>query len=147
MAGDWKVDGGRLWGTGVATSVVAGLAAMTVLFVARGLVGSQVLVVPPGSGKAVALPYLNTFVVAFVMGLVATAILHLLLVAVPRGPLFFGWLATLFLVLSLGPVFAMDVPMASKIWLAAMHALTYAVVVSLLLGTVPRVATPISRSA
>ncbi len=145
MAGDWKVDGGRLWGTGVATAVVAGLAAMTVLFVARSLVGSQVLVALPGAQAPAELPYLNTFALAFVAGIVATGVLHLLLVAVPRGTAFFGWLSILFLVLSLGPVFAMDVPMASKAWLAGMHAVTYAVVVSLLLGSVSRVAVRIPQ--
>ena len=139
MAGDWTVDGGRLWGTGVATALVAGLAATTVLFVARSLVGSAVLVAPPGRSPA-DLSYLDAFLVAFVIGLVATAVLQVLLLVVPRGTSFFAWISTLFLVLSLGPVFAMDVPMESKVWLSALHAVAYAVVVSLLLGAVPRVA-------
>ena len=139
MAGDWKVDGGRLWASGVATAVVAGLVAATVLFVGRSLVGVEILVAPPG-GALEPLSYTKAFGLAAIMALVATAVLHLLLVVVPRGTAYFGWLTTLFLILSFGPIFSLSTPLEPKLWLVAIHTLTYAVIVTLLLGAVPRVA-------
>jgi len=140
MAGDWKVDAGRLWAVGVTTSIVAGLAADAVLLVARAFTRKGIQVVLPGGRTD--LTYLHTFLVAFVAGILAAAVLHLLLVAVPRGTLFFGWISVLVLVLSLAPVAAIDVSMASKAWLALMNVVTFAVIVSLLLGTLDRFAAP-----
>lgn len=89
-----RVLAGRLWAGGAATAVVAGLAAIVGILLARGLFDVPVLA-PAGDGlwgDADTATYALWCVFA---ALVATGLLHLLLVSTPRPLQFFGWIVTL----------------------------------------------------
>lgn len=96
-----SVDATQLWSGGVATAVVAGLVALLGVLAFRWLFGVPIL--GPRSDGA----YGDVHTTEFVLGvagaaLIATAVLHLLLLTTPRPLTFFGWiigLATLVAVL------------------------------------------------
>lgn len=144
MSGDWYVNTGRLWATGVTTALVAALAAAVVWLFATQVFDEMLLVSSPGGGLQ-ELGVGPVLLVGFVMGIVATGVLYLLLRYVPRGDLFFGLLGTLFLLISLIPIAQLDVTTANKLWLAAMHVTVFIFVVPVLSGSITRVATSLVR--
>jgi hypothetical protein len=95
------VAAGPLWAGGVATAVVAALVALVGILICRWLL--KVPILAPGRDGA----WGNAHTVGYAFGaaaaaLVATAIMHLLMLSVPRPLTFFGWilgLATLVAVL------------------------------------------------
>lgn len=140
MAGDWKVDGGRLWTIGIVTSIVAAIAAAVVWLFATEVFDTVLFVAGPGQDPQ----ELNVGLVlgfAFVMGILATGVLHLLLAFVPRGEVFFGVIATLVLLVSFIPLATLDVTTENKLWLAAMHIAVYIIVVPTLAGSIDGLAT------
>ena len=143
MAGDWNVETGRLWAVGVATSVVAALAAL-VVFLFATQVFDQTLFVNDGSGNLVELTAGPVLVVAFVAGIAATVVLWVLLLFVPRGDLFFGLIATIVFLLSFVAIATIpeEVPTETRLWLAGMHTVVYLVIVPTLSGSISRVAVP-----
>jgi len=142
MAGDWRVDGARLWAAGVATSVVAGLAAVVVWFFAEKVFDVDLMVSALGGGALEDLTVGRTFAIGFVVGLVATGLLHLLLLGVPSATTFFTWIGVLFLFASLIPVFGLDVGTDVQVWLLGMHSVVFLAVVPTLVTVVTRVAIP-----
>ncbi|WP_028647313.1 DUF6069 family protein [Nocardiopsis sp. CNT312] len=85
------VNAVRLWSGGLATAVVAALVVLAGTVVARGVLGIPVLA-PEEAGH---LGDTGTAVYAFTAAaaaLLATALLHLLLVTAPRPRAFFGWM-------------------------------------------------------
>lgn len=89
-----EVDAARLWSGGGATAVVAALVSIVGLLIARGLLDLAVLS-PKADGAwhtATAVPYA---VGSGAGALVATALMHLLLMTTPRPGLFFGWIMAL----------------------------------------------------
>ena len=97
MAGDWKVNAGRLWAVGATTAVIAGLAAAIVWLFATQVFDETLYVTSPGGSDLVELSVGQTFIAAFIAGILATGAMHLMLAFVPRGSMFFGLLATLVL--------------------------------------------------
>jgi hypothetical protein len=95
------VDAGRLWPGGIATAVVAALIALAGVLVCRWLFGIPLLA--PKSDGAYGDVHTTGFVLAAaVAAIIATALMHLLLVGTPRPIAFFNWivgLATLLAVL------------------------------------------------
>ncbi len=142
MAGDWKVDGGRLWAAGVTTSIVAGLAAVVVWFFAEQVFDTDLMVSALGGGALEDLTVGRTFALAFVVGVVATGLLHLLLLGVPSATTFFTWIGVLFLFASLIPVAGLDVGRDVQAWLLVMHTVVFLAVVPTLVTVVNRVAIP-----
>ena len=141
MAGDWKVNAGRLWAVGATTAVVAGLAAVLVWLFATQVFDETLYVSTPSDSGLVELSVGQTFIVAFLAGIVATGLMHLMLAFVPRGSMFFGLLATLVLFAMFIPVLTLpDATTANMIWLSIMHVVVYLVIVPTLTGSVPRVA-------
>ncbi len=70
MAGDWNVEAGRLWAVGLATSVVAALAAL-VVFLFATQVFDQTLFVQEGTGGSLFSSDTTIWVVAGVIGILA----------------------------------------------------------------------------
>lgn len=89
-----SLDPGALWSGGVVTAVVAALVALAGIIVIRGILKIGILtslkVGTFGDAKTV-----YVVVVAFLAAIVATAILHGLLLTTPQPITFFGWIATL----------------------------------------------------
>lgn len=88
------LNAGKLWASGLATAVVAALLAVVGILVARGVVEVGVLA-PKGEGVW---GNANTFTYAMLSGLaalLATGLLHLLILAVAAPRQFFTWIMVL----------------------------------------------------
>jgi hypothetical protein len=141
MTGDWSINVGRLWTTGATISVMGALGAAVVWFIATQLFDETLMVQMGSGGDAQELNLGLVLGFAFFMGLLATGVLHLLLVFVPRGQVYFATIGTLVLLLSFVPIAQLDMPTANKLWLGIIHITVYAFVVPGLTGAVSRVAT------
>ena len=89
-----RVDARKLWSGGAASAVVAGLVALVGVLVSRWLFAVPVLA-PHRYGA-----YGNVHTTALVLAsaaaaLVATGLVHLLMVSTPRPMMFFGWIVAL----------------------------------------------------
>lgn len=131
------VDGGRLWAGGLATAVVAALIAIVGIVIARGIFHVPVLA-PNRSGTWGDADTVTYALVAFGFGLLATALMHVLLLATPSPFTFFGWILGLStLVAALAP-FATSAEMASKVSTALINAVIGIGVWSLTVSTARR---------
>ncbi|MEC3982131.1 DUF6069 family protein [Amycolatopsis sp. H20-H5] len=88
------LDAGRLWAGGVASAVVAALLAVVGLLIARGIFGVEVLA-PKGEGVWGNASTTTYAIVAAVVALLATGLMHLLSVATPAPGQFFAWIMVL----------------------------------------------------
>jgi len=86
------VDAKRLWAGGVATSLVAALAAVVGLLLVRGLLDIPVVTPDTTFGESQVTTIAGYSIMA---ALLATALLHLLMVSTPRATSFFGWIGML----------------------------------------------------
>jgi hypothetical protein len=84
-------SGSRLWAGGVATAIVAALIVLVGLCVARGIFAVPVPVPTPTGGLS-SLGYIG---LAALAAIVATGLLHLLVMAAPRPLGFFTWIVVL----------------------------------------------------
>ena len=116
-----SVDAGRLWAGGLATAIVAALIAVLGILVARGIFNVPVLA-PKDSGTW---GNANTFsyaVVAFGAALVATGLMHLLLLTTPSPFQFFGWIVVLLTAAAAAAPFATGATTSAKVATAVINA-------------------------
>ena len=139
MAGDWSVNAGRLWAVGVTTTIIAILAAIVVWIIGEALFDEPLLVADQ-DGDLVEMSVGPIIMITAIAGLLATAVLHLLLAFVPNGQAYFFTIGTLALLASFLLVIPLDITTANKLWLIVMHVTVYAFIVPGLAGAVPRVA-------
>src|SRR5579872_4877689 len=86
-----RIDARPLWSGGVATAVVAALIALVGILVCRWLFGIPIL--SPRRDGAWGDASTGAYVLAAAaIAVVATAIMHLLLLATPRPQTFFAWI-------------------------------------------------------
>ncbi|HEY2579592.1 MAG TPA: DUF6069 family protein [Streptosporangiaceae bacterium] len=114
------VDAGRLWAGGIATAVVAALAAVAGLLIARGIFHVVVLA-PKGDGI-----WGNTGTVEYALGaaavaIVATALMHLLCLAVPAPGTFFQWIMVLITLIAVVLPLTLSVALSAKLATAAIN--------------------------
>lgn len=115
------VNAGRLWAGGVATAVVAALIAIVGILIARGIFDVAVLA-PKTSGSWGNANTATYALAAFGGGLLATAIIHVLLISTPSPFTFFGWIIGLCtLVAALAP-FAVGGDLAPELTTAIINA-------------------------
>ena len=88
-----SVDAGRLWTGGVATALVAALVAMVGVLIARGLFEVPVLA-PTEEGTLGNASTFRLAAFAALAALLATGLLHLLLLSTPQPRRFFTWIIT-----------------------------------------------------
>jgi len=139
------VDAATLWAGGAATAVVAGLIALVGVLVCRWVF--KVPVLAPKQDGAYGDAHTTTLVfVAAGSALVATLLLHLLLLGVPRPLVFFGWIVGLVTVVFVIFPFRTGAPLEQQIATAAVY-LVIGVAIGSLLGTVANRATRTTRSA
>lgn len=131
------VDGGRLWAGGLATAAIAALIAVVGIVVARGLVDVAVLA-PKRSGAWGNANTASYAVAAFAFGLVATGLMHLLLLFTPQPFSFFGWIMALVILVSVLAPFATSAELAAKVATAAINGVIGIAVWSLTVGTARR---------
>ncbi|SHN24885.1 DUF6069 family protein [Cryptosporangium aurantiacum] len=88
------VDARTLWAGGAAAALVAALVAVVGVVIARGIFDVPVLA--PRRAGAFGDASTGTLAVSAAVGaLLATALIHLLLISTPRPFVFFGWVVTL----------------------------------------------------
>jgi hypothetical protein len=88
----WTVDAGKLWAGGAATALVAALVAVVGLLVAM-VFGVEPL--RPLLGDGIDRPVVRFAVLAAAAALLATALMHGLILATPRPQSFFTWIVIL----------------------------------------------------
>lgn len=133
------VDAGRLWTGGVATALVAALVAVVGVMVARGLFGVPVLA-PSDEGTVGDASTFQLALLAALAAIVATGLLHLLLVSAPQPRRFFGWIVTLATVAVALIPFLTDADLDEKVATAAIY-LAVGITIGSLLSGVARAAT------
>ncbi len=89
-----RVDAGRLWAGGAASAIVAALAALVGILACRWLFNLSVLA-PHQGGAFGAVHPTALILVAFAAALIATGLVHLLMVSTARPLMFFGWIVGL----------------------------------------------------
>lgn len=97
---DMRPEPRRLWAAGGATAVVAALAALVGILISRGLAHVAILA-PQGDGAWGDASTTVYVILSAVVALLATALLHFLLVTTPHGTQFFGWIMGLLIVVSM----------------------------------------------
>lgn len=93
-------DARRLWAAGGATAIVAALAALVGILIARGLAHVAILA-PQGDGAWGNASTVVYVILSAVCGLLATGLLHFLLATTPRASQFFGWIMGLLIVVAM----------------------------------------------
>src|SRR5262249_29569950 len=86
-----RLNPGRLWAGGAATSGIPALMVIVVISVARGIFGVPMPVPARDHGMS-AIAYVG---IAAGAAIVATALMHLLIVGAPRPLAFFAWIVFL----------------------------------------------------
>ncbi|MFL5738318.1 MAG: DUF6069 family protein [Actinomycetota bacterium] len=139
---DLDLDTAHYLTAGVAVSAVAGAAGWLVYLVAEAITtGAIGIPEHQGARASTFLTGGSIFRTGFVAGLVATAVLWILILLVPTPTRFFAWLGVLVTLAATVLPFTYHVTNASKFWLAAINLVTGLVIVSLLVGIVPKVTT------
>jgi Family of unknown function (DUF6069) len=109
-----SVDAGRLWAGGIATAIVACLVGLVGVLIARWLLGIALLA-PTRDGA-----YGDVHTTGLLLGiaaasLIATLLMHLLLLSTPRPLAFFGWIIGLATVLAVVITFSTAAPLDAKV--------------------------------
>jgi hypothetical protein len=108
------MDPGALWAGGAATAVVAALIALVGILVCRWLFGIPILA--PRRAGAWGDASTGAYVLAAAaVAVVATAIMHLLLLATPRPQAFFAWIIGLATVIAVVFPFSTTAAVSSKV--------------------------------
>ncbi len=128
-----SIDARALWAGGAATAVVAALAAVVGVMIARGLFHIPVLA-PERAGAIGDASTLQLAGWAALAALLATGLMHVLLLATPRPKTFFGWIVGLTTVLAVVWPFATGAPLAAKAATAVIYLVIGAAIGSLISG-------------
>ncbi|HEY3682821.1 MAG TPA: DUF6069 family protein [Streptosporangiaceae bacterium] len=127
------VNGGRLWAGGVATAVIAAGIGVVGLFIARGLFDVPVYL-PQHDHTVLNADSVWLGLTGFVAGLVATAVMHALLLVAPRPKMFFGWIVALVTIVAVLWPFSLDMALYSQIATAVISAAMGIAIGSMLSG-------------
>jgi hypothetical protein len=138
------VAAGTLWAGGLATAVVAALAYAVGIVVVRAVFDIPVLA-PERDGALGDSTTWQLALTAFVIALLATALIHLLLVVTPRPYSFFTWIMGLVVVLVTVLPFAQDAPLSSQIATAVINLIVGATITSLVRSVAARAVRPARR--
>jgi hypothetical protein len=109
----WTIDAGRLWAGGAATAVVAALVALVGLLVA-GVFDIRALR-PLAGDNLFETPALRFAAVAAAAALLATGLMHLLILSTPRPQSFFTWIVLLMTAVAAMIPFLRDASLESQV--------------------------------
>ncbi len=116
-----RVNGVRLWVGGLATALVAALAAVVCVLLVRGVLHVPVFA-PRGQGAWGNLTTGGLALAVVVATLAATLLMHLLLLAAPQPGIFFAWIITLATIAVVLLAFTTSARLSSQIGSAAVYA-------------------------
>jgi hypothetical protein len=129
-----QVSAGRLWAGGAATAVVAALIVVVGVLLGRGLFDVAVLA-PKGAGVwGDASTFWYALGVALI-SLVATGLMHVLLLFTPRPMMFFGWVMVLGTVAAMLGPFATDGDLGPRLFTAGLNLVLGVAIGSLIAGS------------
>jgi len=131
------VVGRTLWAGGAAAALVAALIAVVGVVVARGLFDIPVLA-PKGKGTFGDASTLGLALGAAVAALLATALIHVLLLYTPRPFAFFGWIVTLVTAVATLVPFSVDARLAAQLATAVINLLIGIAIGTLVSGVAAR---------
>lgn len=127
-----RVDPVRLWGGGVATTLVAaGVAAVGVLAIETIFSMPQVV---RYIGEVSVGNMVHIATLAAIAALLATALLHVLMVSAPRAEKFFGWIVGLVVVLIILQELLTDFELRNRLAACALYLVIGIAITSLLHG-------------
>jgi Family of unknown function (DUF6069) len=132
-----QVDAGRLWSGGIATAVVAGLVALVGVLVCRWLFGIPLLA-PKQDGAYGDAHTTALVLLAAAAALIATALVHLLMLGTPRPLTFFRWIIGLATVLAVLVPFSTTAPLTAKVATGVVDLVIGVAIASLLSGVAAR---------
>jgi len=132
-----QVDAARLWSGGIATAVVAALVALVGVLVCRWLFGIPLLA-PKQAGAYGDVHTTALMLLAAAAALIATALVHLLMLGTPRPLTFFGWIIGLATVLAVLLPFSTTAPVTAKIATGVVDLVIGIAIGSLLAGVAAR---------
>ena len=132
-----QVDAGKLWPGGIATAVVAALVAMVGVLVCRWLFGIPLLA-PKSDGAYGDVHTTDLVLIAAAAALVATVLVHLLLLSTPRPLTFFAWIIGLATVLAVLVPFSTAAPLTVKVATAVVDLVLGVAIGSLISGVAAR---------
>ncbi|HTZ94291.1 MAG TPA: DUF6069 family protein [Streptosporangiaceae bacterium] len=132
-----QVDAGKLWPGGIATAIVAGLVALVGVLVCRWLFGIPLLA-PKSDGAYGDVHTTALVLLAAAAALVATALVHLLLLSTPRPLTFFAWIIGLATVLAVLLPFSTAAPLTAKVATAVVDLALGIAIGSLISGVAAR---------
>jgi Family of unknown function (DUF6069) len=135
---DRTIDARQLWSGGAATAVVAALIALAGILVCRWLFGIPILA-PRQDGAWGDASTAEYAIAAAAAALVATAIMHLLLLTTPRPRMFFTWIMGMATVIAVVYPFSTTAPLSHKVATALINLVLGAAIGSLVNGTAARV--------
>ena len=131
-----RVDAGRLWAGGATAALVVAGVAVAGFLVTRGILDIRVLV-PRGEDRLFDSAMMWFAIASAVATLVATAIAHILIVAVPEPIQFLSWIVGVATVIAALLPFLGDAQLSAKIATAAI-ALSVGIAIMALVGRVAR---------
>ena len=134
-----RVDARPLWSGGIATAVVAALIALVGILVCRWLFNVPILS-PRREGAWGNASTVGYVFAAAACALVATGLMHLLLISTPYPRVFFGWIIGLATVVAVVYPFSTTAPTSQKFATAVVN-LILGVAIGTLVGEVSRRAT------
>ena len=128
-----EVNGGRLWTGGVATGVIAAGIGVVGLFIARGLLGIPVYL-PQHDNTVINADSIWIGLSGFVAGIVATAVMHALMLSTPRPKTFLQWIIGLVTAVAVLWPFTVEMALYSQIATAVIVLIMGIAIGSLLSG-------------
>jgi hypothetical protein len=137
------LNAGKLWAGGVATAVVAALIAIVGILVGRGLFDVAVLA-PKGAGVWGDADTMWYALGAAFLSLVATGLVHLLILFTPRPMRFFGWVMVLATVVAMLLPFVTEEDLGSRLFTAGLNFILGVAIGSLVAGTARTAVRPVA---
>lgn len=127
------VNVSRLWSGGLATAVVAALVIFAGTLVVRGVFGIPVLA-PEDAGYLGDAGTVGYALMAGLVALIATALLHMLLLSAPRALSFFGWIIGLATAIAAFTPFTQGAELSSQVFTGLVNLICGIAIASLLRG-------------
>lgn len=128
-----QADAGRLWAGGAVTAIVAAGVALVAVLVSHRLLDTTLLN-PDGTKEAADDAMVMLPLLAAIITLISTGLLHLLMTTTPRAPEFFAWIGALAMVLVLLEVYLSSSDVEGRLTTGVVYLLLGVVIISSLSG-------------